>query len=458
MKELRGFQKELTEEEEREQEDQKDTILNKKVGVLLAGIGCLVYLVLWIVHWILPGTLWDWSVNSSESWSQVGAYWTVHFWIVKWFLYWWWFALISILLLIAPRRASSLKSLLFFFLSLFFHYHFSFFSGASRPIWLNPKIVLREDCACSFAMPAEESDIGFMLWAFLVYELVMHARHLTAAAKWTWIGVTAFITLNITLGRIFYGSHSIPQTFIGMFHGIFFFGIMIIFSQQITAFFRGFLDGARINQFILLGVAAFMLIFDFVIFYSYYNDSVRNYVIGVNRCQECTVDGNQAVRANLARNFAFVHMYFGIVVGLVAINPAYLGRNDFMIEDHLSLKGIFRILLIAALHLPLMFLWFFNFTPVTIFWYNTIFYVITGFLITFADILLNNKLGWNFKGDIIPKGSETSTGAEGQSLLDSKEPAKFTRGNHFNPYDKSADFKWNNPSQQQDYSGRRPPQ
>lgn len=404
-----------------------------KIALGLGAAAVAVYLLMWMFYWIFKGSLWKWSLDCSESWSQTGGYWTVHFWLFSGLLYFWWFALVGILLLITPSKESALRSLIILFVSVYTHIHFRIWSGASRPNWEDQNIQMRSMCDCSFGMPSWQSHIGALLWCLLAYELAYKTKHFTSAAKLTWIGVASFVILNITLAQIFYGQSSVPQTFIGAFHGLAWFSIGIILDAPILKFTKGLVEGNRMFQIALVGLSFLMMLVNFILWYAAYEPSIESMDIKHYRCFNCFRDGNWGVRNYVARTLAFSNMFFGIALGLFVANPNYDGANDFMLANHLSAKGVMRVGLMLALHLPLMFIFFWSFRPNNTYWFNTLFWVLTGFLITFVDIFLNNMLVWNFKGDLYPKGKPMSTGAEGQSLLDSKMHYKDPNV-HFNPY------------------------
>lgn len=425
--------RELTIEERLSLESDIKDPIPQKAAFGLGLVAIVVCLLLWFFYWIFKGSLWNLSLNCSESWSQTGGYWTVHFWIFSGPLYFWWFSTVGILLLITPSKESAIRSLIVLFVSIFTHIHFRIWSGASRPYWEDLQIVIRSRCDCSFGLPSWQSHIGTLLWCFLVYELVYKARHFTNIAKFTWIGVASFIILNITLAEIFYGRSSVPQTFIGTFHGLAWFSVGLILDVVFQKFTKSLFDGNRTFQLILVGASFLMMLLNFILWYAAYEPKIESMDIKHQRCFNCFRRGNWGVRNHVARTLAFSNMFFGIALGLFVANPNYDGPNDFMLAHHLSLKGGMRIGLMLALHFPLIFIFFWDFRPNKTYCFNTLFWVLTGFLITFVDIILNNKLSWNFRGDLYPRGSAMSSGAEGQALLDSKMQYKDPKV-HFNPY------------------------
>lgn len=419
------------------------------LGLAAAAIG--VYALMWLFYWIFPGSLWNWSLDSCASWSQVGAYWTVHFWIFSAPLYIWWFALIGILLLLTPNKESALRHLVVFFISVWTHIHFRIWSGSARPNWEDSRIVMRSYCDCSFGMPSWQSHMGTLLWTMLVYELIYKVNHYTKTAKLVWIGVAGFIILNITLGEIFYGQSSIPQTFIGTFHGLAWFGISMLVDTKLVDFARGIFTPQtpnRLSQIIVLAIAGLMFIFNFIMWYAVYEPSITELSFKHIRCANCFAMGNYGIRNAMARSLAFSHLFLGIAIGLFVINPRqHEGNNDFMLVQHLSLKGIFRIGLILGLHVLLIFVFVFSFRPNNTFWFNTIWWVVTGFLLTFADILLNHMLKWTFRGDLVKAGAVVGAGDEGQALLDKTMDFKDPK-THFNPYSRYNEVYQPNPRSQ----------
>lgn len=427
------LQHRVDEKVERVGSEEDKGMISQKV-VMGAGAGVIgVYLLMWMFYWIFKGGLWSWSLDWSEGWSQIGGYWTVHFWIFSKPLYVWWLVIVGALLLLAPSKESAIRSLLVFFLSTWTNAHFRIWSGASRPVWNDLDIVIRETCDCSFGMPSWQTHMGTLVWCLLVYDLVYKTKHFTKMAKITWIAVASFLILNLIFAEIFYGQNSVPQVFIGAFHGLAWFAGILILDPWVLKITRGVAEGNRIHQAILAGIGFLMMLLNFIIWYSAYDSSIADMDIPHKRCVNCFKTQNYGVRNQMARDLAFTNMFFGIALGLLVANPNYDGPNDFMVENHLSVKGGMRIGLMAALHLPLIFILFWSFRPNNTFWFNTLFWVVVGFLITFVDILLNSILGWNFKGDLYPKGRNLSSGAEGQSLLDSKMHYNDPK-QHFNPY------------------------
>lgn len=415
-----------------QEEDHTGDILPKMTTVIISAAVVVLYFVFWLIQWIFPSSLWNWSVRSSESWSQVGGYWSFHFWVFSDPFWVWWPALFGILLIVTPRRASSLKSIATFFISSWTSFHFRIWGGSSRPNWVSKSIVMRESCKCCYGLPGNQAEIGFLLWAILVYELIAHAKHITRTGKLIWIGAATFIVLNITLAPIFYGQNGIWQTFLGLLHGACWFCLMLIFSQPLTNLFRDVINGVRKQQFVVLGVAAIMFLFNLVMWYSFEDDEIAEHAIVAVRCESCFASRNYSLRRQSARSVAFTHTFLGMIVGLILVNPKYYGLNDFMVNNHLSITGIKRIVIMAAMHLPLLLL-LIRFSPGTTFWFDSIVYFIVGIMVTYVDIVLNNKLQLNFKGDIYPANVAPTVGYEADPLL-----GKEGKDAHFNPYNKTA--------------------
>jgi len=418
----------MTEADRVESDDSAPGIIPKSISLIISAATIGLYLLCWLIYWIFKSGLWGWSVETSEDWSDSNWFWAFYYWIFSGPLYIWWIALIGILIVLSPRRASAFKSIFIYFVSVWTMNHFRQWSSSSRPMWVSEKIEKWESCNCGFGMPAPESEVGFMMYALVVYELFMHTRHFTNAGKWVWFGLAAFIILNITLSRIYYGQASIPQTFIGMLHGAAWFGGMMLLSNPLTVFFRGVLNGVRMQQFIFLGISAFMFLFSLIFFYSAYDGSNRDSPIEHATCNECFVNGNREVRNKMARAFAYPTMLLGIALGILIYNPRYEGKNDFMLEDHVGVKGGTRIGLMAALHLPLFFL-LWPMRPGNTFWFFSLIWLIVGVLVTLGFYMLVDILGCRFRGDL--SKHEATTEAEG---LLSNQGANL----NFNPYNKSS--------------------
>lgn len=461
--------RELTAEERNLLEKGKSDPIPPAAALGLSAGAILICLLMWLFYWIFKDSLWLWSLDCSKYWSQTGGYWTVHFWLFSGPIYIWWFILVGVLLLLSPSKESSVRSILILFVSVYTHIHIRIWSRASRPKWENSRIVMRTSCDCSFGMPSWQSHIGTLLWSLLVYELAYKTKHFTKAAKFTWIGVASFIILNIVLAQIFYGDSSVPQAFIGAFHGLAWFSLGLVFDFVFQKFMKSLLEGNRKYQLVLVGIGLAILASNTILWYAFYESSIETIKITHERCFDCFREGNWGIRNQVARTLAFSNMFFGIALGLLVANPNYDGANDFMLANHLSMRGLMRVGLMAALHLPLIFIFFWDFRPNNTFWFNSLFWILTGFLITFVDIRLNNLLNWNFNGDIYPLGEATSTGAEGQALLDSKLHYDDPK-THFNPYKKALDPRTPNatgPNQSTspnftgsinlDHSGKRPP-
>ena len=414
---------------------QKSGFLPKPAIALLALIAIACYLVLALLYWIFRKRWFESGTDTSEDWSQTGGYWTVHFWIFSKPLYYIWYAMIPLLLIVTPRRVSSLKSLFIIILSIYTHEHLRWWIGSKRPMWSTTDIVMRESCDCSFGTPNWEAHHGFLLWAFFVYEFIIHTQHLNKIPKFLWIGGITFIILNIAFARIFYGQATWSQAFLGVFHGGFWFGIMTLLNDKFNAFFDGVLGSKVQNRFILMGVGLGLFLINTIFFYSWYDNNPNFNVTHIN-CNKCFVNENESLRRKHARCLAFTNMFFGILLGLGLVGPQQTGINEFMTQDHLSLKGVKRLIIMAVLHAPLIFITLFTFTPSNTYWYESLFFILTGFLITFGDITLNNKLKLNIKGDIVPEGADLALGEEGVSLLSGRDADPHRGSKTFNPYDK----------------------
>lgn|SRR3990167_126630 len=417
---------------------QRSGFLPKPAIALLSIIAMACYLVLWLLSWIFSKKWFEASVDCSEDWSKVGGYWTVHFWLFSKPLYYFWYAIIPLLLLVTPRRISSLKSILIIFISIYTNEHLRWWVGEARPLWVTNDIVQRESCDCSFGKPSWEGHHAFLLWAFFVYEFVLHTQHINKVPKFLWIGGISFIVINIAIGRVFYGQNTWIQAFLGVLHGGFWFGVMTLLNDKFNAFFDGVLGSKAQNRIILMGAGAGLFVLNTVLFYSWYNVN-KGFKVEYSNCHKCFENRNEALRRKHARCFAFTNMLLGIVVGLGVVNPIHTGINEFMHHEHFSLKGAKRLLIMVVLHVPLIFITLFTFSPANTYWYESLFFILTGFLITFVDITLNNKLNLNIQGDIVPEGRELALGGgEGMSLLDGRDPTLTKSGKHFNPYDKLA--------------------
>lgn len=448
----------------------------KLILPILALLGAL-YLFFWIFYMIWPSVLSESSQGFSEDFSKAGWYFTFHFFVFGYLMYFWWFIVFAVLFLLAPRRASAVKSITFIFLSIWINAYFNVWGEGERPNWLNREIEMRFSCDCMYGMADMYTNISVMLWGSLVYELIINSRHTTKVGKMISIGVATFVVINIIFSRWYYGDSNIWHTFAGLLHGLVFLSLGNFLKKPFNKLCYEAINSVSPGRFALVGLSGLILLLNTIFFYAWFNPALKTDKIDNSDCFVCTREENYNIRVETARWLALTNMFFGIAVGILIINPRYDGPNDFMIENHLSLNGGKRIAIMAAMHLPLLFL-LINFGPGNTYWFYSLWYIVTGVLITFAFTKVKTIMSLYFEGDIYPAGSPNSRGDEGQTLLDNKlektyKKAHVDYGNqkpHFNPYtDNTAiletrDLQRGNqqgsylPPQQQAFPERRPPQ
>lgn len=376
-------------------------LLSRRSQIIIAVCVVVVYPVLWIIYGVFREPLWRASVNASVALSQHGGFLNVYSWIFSNIFYQWYIALIAILLLFAPRKDSALKSITVFMVSYVFRQYLRLFIHEDRPQYVSSEIILRAGCDCSFGMPSGHSEGSTMLYSLLFYELFIQTKHFSKFIKYLVTGFAFYIVISIMFARVYYGRHSIPQVILGSWQAMFFFALMIIFQKPLDIFFRKFLNRARLQFYVLLSIGFLIIASNLLLWFLYFDGVIREKSKRRLICNKCFENDALMMRLPLGISLVLPSMYLGIILGFQFGLPNFLEYNDHMLRMHLSWKGLARISIMALMHFPMLVLIGLNSSPDVAVPVGSFIYALTGFLITFADLFINQKLNIDFRGDIM---------------------------------------------------------
>lgn len=375
-------------------------LLSRKGQVIISVAVVVMYPVWWIIYGVFREPLWRASVNSSIALSQYGGFLNVYSWIFSNVFFKWYIALMAILLLIAPRKDSTMKSITVFMISYTIRQYLRLFIQEDRPQYVSQEIVLRAGCDCAFGMPSGHSEGSTMLYSLLFFELIIQTKHFSKLTKYLFTGLAFYIILSIMFARVYYGRHSIPQVILGSWQGMFFFALMVLFEAPLNLFFRKFLNRGRKQFFILLAVGSFIIIANLLFWFLYFDRAIQDASHGKTICVSCFEKNALKMRIPLAQSLVLPSMYLGIVIGYHFGMPTFLEYNEHMLRLHFTWKGLARVVVMTLMHWPMLIFLGLHSDPNWTVPIGTLIYILTGFLITFVDLLINQKLKIDFRGDV----------------------------------------------------------
>lgn len=375
-------------------------IMSKRNKRIMAVIFILIYAGLWILYNIFKKELWNASVKTSAKLSHYGGFLLYYSWFFSEIMYKWYFMVIAILLLYAPRKDSALKSISLFLISYFVRQHLRLFIEEGRPNYDSLDIRLRNGCNCSYGMPSGHSEGSAMLYSLLIYELVIQTKHYTRRAKICVILVGIYIVLSVMFSRVYYGRHSIPQVILGAWQSIFFFSLMILFESSLDRFFRRFLNRGKPEATVLMTIAIIMTATNLVMWYIYFDATIINRNLPIVACHHCFADRALKIRDDLGKGLTYPTIGLGMVIGYVYGRTSFLEYNEHMLKLHWSLRGLWRTLVMLAMHWPLLIALIVKMDPDVAVSVTTVLYLIAGFQISYVNLLLNARLHIFIRGDI----------------------------------------------------------
>lgn len=377
-------------------------------------LGMLAYIIAVLLYIVAGDALWKLSISSSEFLSNLPGIFNHYFWIYSNPAYAAYHYLGGFLILLAAQKDSAVKSLNIFMMSCVVRNYVRCIVKEGRPIFetnsINRSVT---GCNCSFGFPSGHSEGSSMFYSILIYELVIQNGTVAPKIKTAATIIGVFTVVNVMVSRMYYGMHSIPQVTVGATQGLFFFSLSVLYQYKLVPIYRKLLNGDW-NAYILtstwyLVVAALNLLSYSAIF----DDQLSRYSRpSYNQCGECFMHGLSKFRSGIIRGFQYFFIGFGFNTGIYLLKGKYAERNHSVLEQHKSVLGLKRILLMVlctsttlVTYLPI----FPTGSPVLFGLVCLVVYFLVGFTITFIFTKVSTLLGINLPGDIGGNGSESDT-------------------------------------------------
>ena len=206
------------------------------------------------------------------------------------------------------------------------------------------------------------------------------------------------------MSRVYFGKHTLAQVFIGATQGLVFFCIGLLFEDRLIPFFRRLLNHERkaflfMNAF--FGAVLLANVVSWIFFFDPQIAAFKDY--SSIRCSHCFDDKLIKIRQSSVVGFQFAGLGYGFFLGVYFLNPRYFRQNHHTLHDHLSWKGVQRVLLMLACHLPLVLLIYIRDSPytttVSLFGSMAV-YVLSGLCITYGFYKLAAYFDLLIEGDI----------------------------------------------------------
>lgn len=386
---------------------EKNSMLGWKITITISGGIIILFLVSWILYWGYHEKLWRLSLHFAKSFKKrPKGLWKIYLTTFHW-PGWtsWKYALAGILLVLSPSKVSALKSLWFFFLSNWFRAHFQTIVRESRPYFKNYlKAANYRKCDCSYGYPSQVAEEGVLIYLILIHEFVLHR---SLAQKWSRISLSLLAVIilgNVLFCQVIFGQHSFLQLVNGTLHGAFFYCVMLLLTNPLTTIFRHFLEKKNYAQSLIIGSSITMYLITVLMWFSIYRWILSDDRVDHIRCGYCFYDSNKILKRRMAKLLTFSTYLIGITLGVFALQPIYMGKNESALWHHISWKGIARILIAAVVHLPLIFLHLAGKLTgdIQIFVRPTIL-IACGFMVAYLPVRLFALLSLSLRGDLYPK-------------------------------------------------------
>lgn len=375
-------------------------VFTHRTRLYIAAVVAAVYPIMFVFYVVFEDGLWKASVDTSAYLSQFDRY--------KWYstifseiFYKWYPFVFGLLLVISPRKDSALKAGFIFYASHLFRNYLRLWIKETRPYYTTLRIKERASCNCSFGMPSGHSEGTAMLYSIILYDWVLQTRHYAKWKKILGIFIVAWITISVMFSRVYYGKHSLPQVFLGTGQALFFLSLMCIYDDRLDLYFHDFLQRKRYAVVSLFIICLSTSIINIVAWIAYFDKKTGDYEFFFVRCSKCFEDENLKTRQDLATSLVFTSMTLGLIGGYILAKVHYEGHNDYMVNQHFSLKGLARISLMLLWYSPLLIIMFTDLEPkVGVIVYSLV-YILVGFLASFVDTKVRRWLKLEFKGDIL---------------------------------------------------------
>lgn len=338
--------------------DYEESLLHPFISKKLVCLIATTFVGLCVTQILIGKQLWPISVGLSESLSSGPAWLYYYFWLFSNPFFDISYVFMAIVLILAPKKDSALKSIFIFTSSHWIRQILKTSVKEGRPIFEANGIVSRAGCSCSFGFPSGHSEGSAMLYALLVYDLVVQKKAVSRKVKFAWVMAAIFMVFNIMVSRLYFGKHSMAQVTIGCFEGMTSFCVGIMLERELDGLFMRLLNGDKQAFLFSLSMYASLGCLSFILWFFVFEDQlIRFNGFSPARCKTCFNHQLLLIRLGTVKGLAHPFIGAGLISGIGLLSPSYRHRDSPDLPT-ITIKSVIKVCLMSLCHFPLVFMHF----------------------------------------------------------------------------------------------------
>lgn len=394
-----------------EQEDLPDDLRRKRGYFLLGAL--LLNVVVWLFSYLFKDYFWFITVQMIEHRPDMPKIfdWYFMFFTLSYRYLTWFTSAIAFMFIF--KKAVALKIICIYALTYLIAWYLILSIKAKRVAFEdipNNKM----NCTCVFGMPScQSSEVTITILLFF-YELAIKPSLFKRKTKFFMKVLCFFLICNISLAKIYFGSHTVEQTVAGLCLALLIFTISLYFEDYLTNYFSNFLHANFYYAAPLYIIFMVITTVNVIVLPLIMEHTIEKFSkFSSKRCYSACFSNNLlGIRKNITAALQYNTLVLGILIGSRLLKPGIQpsSENFALFKRHMSFKGLMRILIMCVMHVPL----FIVRQPITqnahmagFLLIYTLVYISVGFNVSFGFTMACRKLGLDLEGDLERKRAAT---------------------------------------------------